>query len=83
MVHRCEEDTTLPLEYPVDTPTGKLTSIPIKKGTRVLMSITNSNHYEKIWGERAREFLPERWIGSKLEEVTTTGAHVPGVYSSM
>lgn len=79
----CDEDTTLPLEYPIHTPAGKITSIPVKKGTRVLMSITMSNRYGKIWGVRTHEFLPERWIGSKLEEVTQPGAYLPGVYSSM
>ncbi|EUC54994.1 cytochrome P450 family protein [Rhizoctonia solani AG-3 Rhs1AP] len=79
----CEEDTILPLQYPVDTPSGKITSIPIKKGTRVFMSVSVSNCYGRIWGERAHEFVPERWIGSKIDEVTQPGAHLPGVYSSM
>ncbi|KAJ1305505.1 hypothetical protein OPQ81_000512 [Rhizoctonia solani] len=79
----CEEDTILPLQYPVETPSGKVNSIPIQKGTRVFMSISASNRYARFWGERAHEFLPERWIGSKLEEATQSGAHSPGVYSSM
>ncbi|KAG8752632.1 cytochrome P450-dit2 [Ceratobasidium sp. 423] len=79
----CEEDTILPLQYPVDTPFGKVTSIPIKKGTRVFMSVSVSSRDVRIWGERAHEFLPERWIGSKFNEVTQPGSHLPGVYSSM
>ncbi|CUA75705.1 Cytochrome P450 4V2 [Rhizoctonia solani] len=79
----CEEDTILPLQYPVETPSGKVTSIPVKKGTRIFMSISASNRYGRIWGERAHEFMPERWIGSKIDEVTQPGAHLPGVYSSM
>lgn len=79
----CLEDTILPLEYPVETPSGTLTSIPVKKGTRVILSVTMANHYEKVWGEQARKFLPERWVGSRLEEVTQPGAQLPGVYSSM
>ncbi|CEL56681.1 putative cytochrome P450 4d21 OS=Drosophila melanogaster GN=Cyp4d21 PE=3 SV=1 [Rhizoctonia solani AG-1 IB] len=79
----CEEDTTIPLQYPVETPRGKLTSIPIKKGTRVFMGISASNRYSRIWGDRAREFLPERWIGAKSEEVVQPGTHISGVYSSM
>ncbi|CAE6524569.1 unnamed protein product [Rhizoctonia solani] len=81
----CEEDTILPLQYPVETSSGKVTSIPIKKGTRVFMSISASNCYARIWGERAHEFMPERWIGrgSKIDEVAQPGAHLPGVYSSM
>ncbi|CAE6455769.1 unnamed protein product [Rhizoctonia solani] len=79
----CEEDIVLPLHYPIETPAGKLTSIPIKKGTRVYATISASNRYERIWGERAKEYLPERWIESKIEEVTQPGVHLPGVYSSM
>ncbi|KAH7323311.1 cytochrome P450 [Rhizoctonia solani] len=79
----CEEDTILPLQFPVDTPSGKVTSIPIKKGTRVFMSVSVSNRFGGIWGERAHEFMPERWIGSKIDEVTKPGAQLPGVYSSM
>ncbi|KAH7323312.1 cytochrome P450 [Rhizoctonia solani] len=69
--------------FPVETSSGKLTSIPIKKGTRVFMSISVANRDERIWGEHAREFLPGRWIGTKIDEVTRPGAQPPGVYSSM
>ncbi|CUA75706.1 Cytochrome P450 4V2 [Rhizoctonia solani] len=79
----CEEDTVLPLQHPVETPSGNLTSIPIKKGTRVFMSISVSNRDERIWGEQASQFMPERWIGSKIDEITQPGSHVPGIYSSM
>ncbi|CAE6451426.1 unnamed protein product, partial [Rhizoctonia solani] len=79
----CLEDTVLPLEYPIDTPFGKITNVPIKKGTNVIMNIVYFNRNETIWGERANEFLPERWIGSKIDEVTRPGSRLPGVYSSM
>ncbi|KAG9097458.1 cytochrome P450-dit2 [Ceratobasidium sp. 370] len=78
-----QEDTVIPLQYPVETPNGKLSGIPVKKGTRILLSIAMANRYGKIWGERAHEFWPERWVGNKLDEVTQPGAHLPGVYSSM
>lgn len=48
-----------------------------------MMSVIMSNRYEKIWGERGHEFLPQRWIGNKLDGVTQTGVQLPGVYSSM
>ncbi|KAG9122296.1 cytochrome P450-dit2 [Ceratobasidium sp. 392] len=83
LIRESQVDTVIPLEYPVDTPTGKITSIPIKKGTRVLMNVVMANRYDMIWGERADEFWPERWIGTKLDEVTEPGSHLPGVYSSM
>ncbi|KAG8696912.1 cytochrome P450-dit2 [Ceratobasidium sp. 395] len=83
IVRQSQVDTIIPLEYPVETPTGKVTSIPIKKGTRVVMNIVMANRYDKVWGEQADQFRPERWIGNKLDEVTEPGAHLPGVYSSM
>ncbi|KAG8695168.1 cytochrome P450-dit2 [Ceratobasidium sp. 394] len=83
IVRESQVDTIVPLEYPIDTPTGKITSIPIKKGTRIVLNVIMANRYGKTWGERANEFWPERWIGNKLAEVTEPGAHLPGVYSSM
>ncbi|CAE7134599.1 unnamed protein product [Rhizoctonia solani] len=79
----CQEDTVLPLAYPVNTPSGKFSSIPIKKGTVILINNVFFNRHEHIWGERAGEFLPERWIGKRLHEVTQTELRLPGVYSSM
>ncbi|CAE6458775.1 unnamed protein product [Rhizoctonia solani] len=79
----CEEDTVLPLQHPLETSSGNLTSIPITKGTRVFMSISVSNRDERTWGEQASQFMPERWIGSKIDEITQPGSHVPGIYSSM
>ncbi|KAG8780851.1 cytochrome P450-dit2 [Ceratobasidium sp. 428] len=83
IVRQSQADTIIPLEYPVETPAGKITSIPIKKGTRVVMNVVMANRYDKTWGEQADQFRPERWIGNKLDEVTEPGAHLPGVYSSM
>ncbi|CAE6385457.1 unnamed protein product, partial [Rhizoctonia solani] len=79
----CTEDTVLPLDFPVDSPSGKITHIPIKKGTRVMINNAYFNRNKAIWGEQADEFLPERWIGKKLDEVTRPGPRLPGVYSSM
>ncbi|KAF8598926.1 cytochrome P450 [Ceratobasidium sp. AG-I] len=77
------EDIVLPLEYPIETSQGTITSIPTKKGTKIIMSIVMANRYEKIWGERSHEFWPERWTDRKLDKVTEPGPHFPGVYSSM
>ncbi|GAB1522867.1 hypothetical protein RhiTH_005992 [Rhizoctonia solani] len=79
----CEDNTVLPLDYPLDTPSGKITSIPVRKGARVFLSNTFFNQNKLIWGKQAEEFLPERWIGKKIDEVTQTGSRLPGVYSSM
>ncbi|CAE6513552.1 unnamed protein product [Rhizoctonia solani] len=61
----CEEDTVVPLSYPVSTPSGTITSLPIKKGTRLALSVVFSNRDEKIWGKRAGEFWPDRWLESE------------------
>ncbi|CAE6522742.1 unnamed protein product [Rhizoctonia solani] len=79
----CQEDTVIPLAYPINTPSGKISSIPIKKGTVIFLNSLFYNRHEDIWGERASDFLPERWIGKKLNEVVQTDLRLPGVYSSM
>ncbi|KAF8708470.1 cytochrome P450, partial [Rhizoctonia solani] len=61
----CEEDTVVPLSYPISTASGVITSLPIKKGTRLALSIIFSNRDEKVWGKRAGEFWPERWLESE------------------
>lgn len=47
------------------------------------MSTLMANRYDRIWGEDTNEFMPERWIGKKLEEVVQPGGQLPGVYSSL
>ncbi|KAG8728570.1 cytochrome P450-dit2, partial [Ceratobasidium sp. 423] len=75
----CEEDTVVPLSYPISTPSGTITSLPIKKGTRLGLSMTYSNRDEKIWGKRAGEFWPDRW----LEAGQPGNSILPSLYSSM
>ncbi|CAE6424669.1 unnamed protein product [Rhizoctonia solani] len=61
----------------------RITNVPIKQGTNVIMNIVYLNRDETIWGDRANAFLPERWLGSKIDEVTQAGLRLPGVYCSM
>ncbi|KDN37112.1 hypothetical protein RSAG8_10387, partial [Rhizoctonia solani AG-8 WAC10335] len=75
----CEEDTVVPLSYPVSTPSGTITSLPIKKGTRLALSVTFSNRDEKAWGKKADEFWPDRW----LESEQPGNPSLQCVYSSM
>ncbi|CAE6371415.1 unnamed protein product [Rhizoctonia solani] len=75
----CEEDTVVPLSYPISTASGTITSLPIRKGTRLALSVIFSNRDEKIWGKRAGEFWPERWLES--EQLGDPG--LQSVYSSI
>jgi hypothetical protein len=77
------EDIVLPLAWPVKSADGKreITSIPLQKGTDVIVSIYNANRSTRIWGPDAEEWKPERWLSPLPESVAK--AHVPGVYASM
>ncbi|CUA68984.1 Cytochrome P450 3A24 [Rhizoctonia solani] len=75
----CEKDTVVPLSYPVSTPSGTITSLPIKKGTRLALSVIFSNRDEKIWGKRANEFWPDRW----LEQEQPAHSGIQSICSSM
>ncbi|KAF9256099.1 cytochrome P450 [Marasmius fiardii PR-910] len=65
------ESDVLPLSMPIMTKDGReLTSLPIAEGTTVTSPITCLNRSELLWGKRAKEFIPERWIagGNGFEE---------------
>ncbi|GAB1524307.1 hypothetical protein RhiTH_007460 [Rhizoctonia solani] len=72
----CVEDTILSLDCPIDTPSGRVTSVPVKKGTMVFLNNVYFNRNKAIWGERANDFLPERWMEKKIDEVTEAPTHV-------
>ncbi|GAB1527199.1 hypothetical protein RhiTH_010374 [Rhizoctonia solani] len=76
----CEEDTVVPLIYPISTPSGTTTNLPVKKGTRLALSVVFSNRDESVWGKRASEFWPERWLETEQQQ---THSHLQGIYSSM
>ena len=69
--------------YPIKSADGRseIREIPLKKGSRVLISIYNANRSKAIWGEDAEEWKPERWLGKSPDEVAKV--RLPGVYSSM
>ncbi|KAG7096251.1 hypothetical protein E1B28_003699 [Marasmius oreades] len=57
------ETDVLPLSMPIITKDGKeLTSLPVAKGTHLTSPISCLNRSELVWGKRAKEFIPERWI---------------------
>ncbi|KAH9066245.1 cytochrome P450 [Lactarius vividus] len=56
-------DDILPLSFPITTKSGKqITSIPIKKGTPIDISLAVYNRLPDVWGEDANEWNPERFL---------------------
>ncbi|KAH9066246.1 cytochrome P450 [Lactarius vividus] len=56
-------DDILPLSFPITTKSGKqITSIPIKKGTPIDISLAAYNRLPDVWGEDANEWNPERFL---------------------
>ncbi|PPQ76663.1 hypothetical protein CVT26_013956 [Gymnopilus dilepis] len=57
------EDDVIPFSEPVKTASGEeVTSIVVKKGDTVTVSIGYTNRSETFWGPNAKEFEPERWL---------------------
>lgn len=73
----------LPVSNPVIGKDGtSMTSIPIPKGQTIFIGIHSSNRNKAIWGEDAKEWKPERWLGDGVPE-SVTAAHIPGVYANL
>ncbi|EEB90068.1 hypothetical protein MPER_11776, partial [Moniliophthora perniciosa FA553] len=63
------ENDILPLSAPSTTTDGKVVnSIAIAKGATVGVPIKCINCAEAVWGPRAKEFIPERWLGFSEDE---------------
>ncbi|KAH9855131.1 hypothetical protein C2E23DRAFT_724634, partial [Lenzites betulinus] len=45
------------------------TSVPIPKGTNVIISILSSNRNLRVWGEDADGWCPTRWLTATGERV--------------
>jgi cytochrome P450 len=88
---RTQQDTTLPLQYPVESTDGtSISTIALKKGTQILVSIIASNRNKGVWGDDADEWRPERWVSSSsapdkqdISVENSSAVKYPGVYSSM
>ncbi|KAF6756784.1 cytochrome P450 [Ephemerocybe angulata] len=82
VMRQAAEDTVLPFSEPVKSFNGeKKREIMIPKGTRIFISILNSNRDPKVWGPDAAEWRPERWMNPLPD--TVLDAKIPGVYSHM
>lgn len=85
----------MPLYRPIRSTSGELIqSIPLKKNTRVLVSIIGANRNKDVWGDDADEFKPERWLDRREKEISGDNWFIekkeemgkislPGVYSGM
>ncbi|KAF5336055.1 hypothetical protein D9611_006270 [Ephemerocybe angulata] len=76
-----KQNGILPLSKPVTTTDGqRLDEIFVPKGTKIFISIHNSNRDPTLWGPDASDWKPERWLRPLPE--TVTSAHIPGIYAN-
>ncbi|KAJ3499659.1 hypothetical protein NLJ89_g10072 [Agrocybe chaxingu] len=75
-------DTVLPLGTPIKGIDSKdIHSLPVPKGTHIIVSILGSNRNSDLWGPDVLEWKPERWLKPLPE--TLIKARVPGIYSHL
>ncbi|OJA08928.1 hypothetical protein AZE42_05320 [Rhizopogon vesiculosus] len=75
------QDEVLPLSQPITTRFGKVIhELPIKKGTRITVSIAAYNRNKELWGEDAHVFNPDRWLNGSAKKRKATSV---GVYSNL
>lgn len=58
-----------------------MNEIAVPAGTNIIVGILACNQSQKIWGEDANEWKPERWLSPLPRSVED--AHVPGIYSNL
>jgi len=67
-------DDVIPLASPIVTKSGdQVSSIPVKKGTPIDVSISVYNRLPEIWGADANEFNPERFLNIDKSKHSTIG----------
>jgi len=66
-------EDVIPLSEPVTTKSGKIiTTIPVSKGQRIIISIAAYNRLISVWGEDADVFRPERFLEYDKKKPKTT-----------
>ncbi|KAF8500679.1 cytochrome P450 [Gautieria morchelliformis] len=56
-------DDVIPLAIPQKTRAGEaITSIPVSKGQRILISVSGYNRLKSLWGDDADQWRPERFL---------------------
>ncbi|KAI0263473.1 cytochrome P450 [Gloeopeniophorella convolvens] len=67
-------DDVIPLAFPITTKTGEqISSIPVKKGTPVDISIAAYNRLPEVWGPDVDEWNPERFFTLEKGKQTSVG----------
>ena len=56
----------------------EITGLPVKKGSKVIISVMNANRDKRIWGEDAFNWNPERWLNPL--PATVGKSKMPGIY---
>ncbi|KAK0482383.1 cytochrome P450 [Armillaria novae-zelandiae] len=71
-------DDTIPLRWPVTLQTGETISVlPVRAGDEFTIPYTLLNTNPAIWGPKALEFVPERWITPNGVPPSTDLPHGP------
>ncbi|KAI0319080.1 cytochrome P450 [Amylostereum chailletii] len=70
------QDDVIPLASPVTTKTGEeISSIPVKKGQYIHISICGYNRLPSVWGDDAHEWNPDRFLNMDKAKQTSVGVY--------
>ncbi|KAA1474639.1 cytochrome P450 [Dentipellis sp. KUC8613] len=70
------QDDVIPLDFPIVTESGKtISSIPVRKGQDVTISVSAYSRIPQVWGEDADKFNPDRFLRVDKTKQTTVGLH--------
>ncbi|KAE9394403.1 cytochrome P450 [Gymnopus androsaceus JB14] len=78
ITREAQSDDVIPLEFPVANVSGdEISQIPVRKGTRVTLSLGCYNRLPQVWGDDADEWKPERFINMPKKNTNL------GVYANL
>ncbi|KAI0308933.1 cytochrome P450, partial [Amylostereum chailletii] len=70
------QDDVIPLAFPVTTKSGEeISSIPVKKGQQIDISICGYNRLSAVWGDDAHEWNPDRFLNINKAKQTPVGVY--------